>query len=82
MYRRPLGRIHLDPRPGESPNALVARMQTELGAVFSAVWHGYAAQHPIEGKGGKGRSVGNPRLHEESTCRAFLDQWRRAGYDA
>ena len=82
MYRRPLSRINLDMRPGETPNDLVARMQSELGAVFNAVWHGYAARHPTGGKGGKGRAAVDPQRHDASTCRAFLEAWRGAGFDA
>ena len=82
MYRQFLSRIHLDMRAGETPNRFIARMQRELGATFSAIWHGYAARHPVGGKGGRGRATVDPSAHDVSTCREFLEAWRRADFDA
>ena len=85
MYRYRLSQVNLDPRPGESPNAFVLRMQKQLGAVFNAIWHGWATQHPPDPPPGKGRPryvPVDPNAHEASTCRNFFLAWRAAGYDA
>ena len=66
--------------PGESPSSAIARLQSALGAVFSAAWHGYAALHPAPGRGRLGTR--DPRLHPEETCRGFLTAWQRCGCDA
>ena len=82
MYRQYLSRVYLDMRADETPNRFIARMQRELGATFNAIWHEYAARFPACGKGGRGRDTADPSAHDVSTCRGFMEAWRRAGYDA
>ena len=82
MYKQYLSKVYLDMKAEENPKTFVARMQRELGATFNAVWHAYAARHPVGGKGGRGRDTVDPLAHDASTCRGFMDAWRRSGYDA
>ena len=85
MYRHRLSQVHLDLQPGETANQLVTRMQKELGAVFNAIWHGWASQNPPEppaGKGGKRYAPVDPSAHDASTCKAFFLAWRASGFDA
>ncbi|CAK0849922.1 unnamed protein product [Prorocentrum cordatum] len=76
MCEERLGNVELD-KFAEAPSAKISRLQRTLGGVFSSIWHAYTRLHPAA-NGPKS----DPALNPEGTCRAFLDAWKRCGYDA
>eukprot|EP00959_Pyramimonas_sp_CCMP1952_P445207 9322007-Pyramimonas_sp.AAC.1 len=64
---------------GETPAAKITRLQKVQGGAFNGVWRACARKHPA---GPKGNPKGNPALNSETSCRKFLDAWKRCGFNA
>ncbi|CAK0835664.1 unnamed protein product [Prorocentrum cordatum] len=63
----------------QPPADKIACLQKLLGVTFNGIWYGYTQKYPNRAKGA---SKSNPFLHDEATCKGFLDAWRRCGFDA
>eukprot|EP00959_Pyramimonas_sp_CCMP1952_P223519 4673345-Pyramimonas_sp.AAC.1 len=72
MYKVWLGTVDLE-RPNETPARRIARLQSELSAVFCALWtaHTQRTQPP-----GSRAPKSDPKLHTATSINQFLDDWK------